>query len=222
MLAERIVGTTVMSLPNAIRVVTACRADARQALSREPELRVVGELQDARALAGLVQRQQPSVAVIDASMISEIARIRAASAGTRVVVILESGDDQSVNRAFAAGATAVVGGSAVVRDLGMVVRAAARGSSMLVMGGPEEINHVLRPTTADPGTAVASLSDREREVLSFIARGHTNKQAADQIGVSVKTVESYRARIMQKLQLTGRAELTSLALRAGIMQTKAE
>ncbi|MFM8413848.1 MAG: response regulator transcription factor [Planctomycetota bacterium] len=79
----------------------------------------------------------------------------------------------------------------------------------------EAVAEPKRPATG--GSPLDTLSDREREVLVLLAQGHTNQQIADRLYLSVKTIESYRARLMTKLGLTNRAELTTFALDAGLI-----
>jgi two-component system response regulator NreC len=86
------------------------------------------------------------------------------------------------------------------------------------VGDAATLESILAPAPPSVGkTPLDSLSDREREVLGQVARGYTNQQIADEIGLSVKTVESYRARLMKKLGLKERADLVRLALEMGLM-----
>lgn len=134
---------------------------------------------------------------------------------TRVVVLTMHDDPSYARMAIAAGASGFVVKSAADTELIEAIRTVARGGrhgiSVTVAGSKKH-------ATATPGhPAIDALSGREREVLVLIARGHSNQQIADKLFLSVKTVESYRSRLMTKLGLKDRSELTRLALEAGLM-----
>jgi DNA-binding NarL/FixJ family response regulator len=124
--------------------------------------------------------------------------------------------------ALAAGATGYVVKRAADSDLLAAIRDVHRGRTVLdpalsarvVQGG------VRRRGPASP-TATALLSQREREVLELVAQGYTNQQIADHLGLSVKTVETYRARLVEKLGLQSRAELVRYALDSGVFGVEA-
>jgi DNA-binding NarL/FixJ family response regulator len=99
------------------------------------------------------------------------------------------------------------------------IRAVHRGRLFIDVQNTEAMEALMRPGRAAPEAPapIASLSAREREVLVGVAQGHTNQAIADRLGLSVKTIESYRARLMQKLGLTTRAELTRLAIDLGLV-----
>lgn len=205
-----------------VRVVVAGPLALRTSVQTDPGVRVVAEAEELRAFIGAVQRQQPTVAVVDAGMLgeaglAELARVRMAGGGVRILMISDD-DPAMVRRAFLMGAAGFLARGASAEDISSAIRALARGRSFVMVDDPAAMNEVLRSPASSPAAAVSSLSHRERQVLSYIARGHTNKQAAEMIGLSVKTVESYRARIMQKLQLRGRADLTSLAVESGMFE----
>jgi DNA-binding NarL/FixJ family response regulator len=133
------------------------------------------------------------------------------------VVVLTMHDDAShARRALAAGARGYVVKSAADRELLSAIRAVADGRTHVGQAvGGEAVVEPKRP--AGGGSPLDTLSDREREVLVLVAQGHTNQQIADALHLSVKTIESYRSRLMAKLGLTNRAELTKFALDAGLM-----
>jgi DNA-binding NarL/FixJ family response regulator len=133
------------------------------------------------------------------------------------VVVLTMHDDAShARRALAAGARGYVVKSAADRELLAAIRAVADGRTHVGQAvGGEPVADPKRP--AGGGSPLDTLSEREREVLVLLAQGHTNQQIADGLYLSVKTIESYRSRLMSKLGLTNRAELTKFALDAGLM-----
>lgn len=136
--------------------------------------------------------------------------------GIGVVVLTMHDDASHARRALAAGARGYVVKSAADRELLAAIRAVADGRTHVghAVGG-EKLVDPKRPPGG--GSPLDTLSEREREVLVLLAQGHTNQQIADRLYLSVKTIESYRARVMTKLGLTNRAELTTFALESGLM-----
>lgn len=138
---------------------------------------------------------------------------------TRVVVLTMHDDHSYARMAFAAGASGFVVKSAADTELIDAIRTVARGGTHggRVAGATAGKKHKRR-TPGHP--AIDALSQREREVLVLIARGHSNQQVADKLFLSVKTVESYRSRLMTKLGLKDRSELTRLVLETGLLDTE--
>jgi two-component system response regulator NreC len=114
------------------------------------------------------------------------------------------------------GACGYVVKSAADTELIAAIRAVARGRVFIDFGQRSTLDHVLSPQKSD-STPAESLSEREREVLSSVASGYTNQQIGDRLGLSVKTVESYRARLMKKLGLKERSDLVRLAIEMGML-----
>jgi two-component system response regulator NreC len=192
-------------------------------LSSQPDLQVVAECGTHDEVTERLAALPGGVDVITldltmpgsspASFIEELVRTHPDLA----VVVLTMHDDPSHARiSLAAGAKGYVVKSAADRDLLEAIRIVARGGSYTggtVAGEPVAVPK--RPVGG--GTPLDSLSDRERQVFVMVAEGHTSQQIADQVGLSVKTIESYRSRLMAKLGLANRAELTRLALDAGLI-----
>ena len=127
-------------------------------------------------------------------------------------------DPAYVRTAIAMGAAGFVNKSAADTELVAAIRAVARGRVFIDVGDAATLETILSRDVAPDGRApVDTLSDREREVLRQVARGYTNQQIADENGLSVKTVESYRARLMKKLGLKERADLVRLAAELGLI-----
>jgi DNA-binding NarL/FixJ family response regulator len=154
----------------------------------------------------------PGVNGIDAT-----ARIRRELPATKVLILSMHDDQGYLRQALRAGASGYVLKRAADTELLAAIRAAARGEVVLdpgLAGGLVE--DVVRPKAPAPG--LPTLSDREREVLHLLARGHTNQQVADRLCIGVKSVETYKARLMEKLGLKGRAELVRYALQHGVLK----
>jgi DNA-binding NarL/FixJ family response regulator len=162
------------------------------------------------------------VAVVDVSMprlggAQAAERIRRERPEVRVLALTVHEDRGYLERLLRAGASGYLLKRAAADDLIHAIRAVARGGTYLdpslagkVLGGL--IGRSSQEAGAAPG---ASLSDREEEVLRLIARGFTNRQVAEQLDVSVKTVETHKARAMEKLGVDSRAGIVAHAIRAG-------
>jgi DNA-binding NarL/FixJ family response regulator len=203
------------------------RSGLRMLIGSQRDLEVVGEASDGDEAVRKAAVLRPDVALVDITMpgsggIKAIERIRQAAPATRVLVLTMHDVPAYLRAALAAGATGYVVKRAADSDLLAAIRDVHRGRTVLdpalsarvVQGG------VRRRGPASP-TATALLSQREREVLELVAQGYTNQQIADHLGLSVKTVETYRARLVEKLGLQSRAELVRYALDSGVFGVEA-
>lgn len=204
---------------------TMVRAGLRLLLSTHPDIHVIGECGSHQELCNaLGNRTEPvDVVTLDITMpggspsalIEDIVRHHP---HTRVVVLTMHDEPSYARMAIAAGASAYIVKSAADTELLMAIRTVARGGmhSSISTLVPVHRKGASTPTGGRP--AIDALSEREREVMVFIAQGHTNQQIADKLFLSVKTVESYRARLMTKLGLKDRAELTRFAMETGLLE----
>jgi two-component system response regulator NreC len=139
------------------------------------------------------------------------------------VLVLTMHEDPSYLRAaLAAGASGYVAKSAVDGDLLAAIRSVAQGRTFVTMNLSDRGTHQVlgdQPTRTEspPRVPVKLLSSREQEVLKLLAQGYTNKEAGTQLCLSVKTIETYRARLAEKLGLRSRADLTRYALEIGLL-----
>jgi DNA-binding NarL/FixJ family response regulator len=200
------------------------RTGLRMLTGSQRDLEVVGEASDSDEAVRKAATLRPDVALVDITMpgsggIKAIERIRQAAPATRVLVLTMHDVPAYLRAALAAGATGYVVKRAADSDLLAAIRGVHTGRTVLdpslsarvVQGG------LRRRGPASP-TAAALLSQREREVLELVAQGYTNQQIADHLGLSVKTVETYRARLVEKLGLQSRAELVRYALDSGLFR----
>lgn len=197
------------------------RKGLRMALEAHADLRVVGEAGNLQDAVEVVARTKPDVVTLDLSMpgpsgAASIARLKAACGGARIVVVTMHDDPAHVRAALAMGAQGFVNKSAADTELVAAVRAVSRGRIFVDVGDAATLESILSPGTRGDSPAVDQLSEREREVLRQVANGYTNQQIADDMGLSVKTVESYRARLMRKLGLRERADLVRVAREMGL------
>jgi two-component system response regulator NreC len=191
------------------------RAGLRRVLDAEPDVDVVGEAENAERAVFEAISNKPDVVVMDLVMpgksgIEGMPAVLQAVPAAKVLVLSMQDDPRYVREAFEAGASGYVLKEAADTEVVGAVRAVARGERYLhpALGArlvQAEVEERKRANT-DP------LSDREREVLRLLALGHTNQEIAQTLYISVRTAETHRAHIMQKLGLSSRAELVRYAL----------
>jgi len=196
------------------------RSGLRLLLDAEEDIEVVGEAGNAKDAIFRARALKPDVILLDVVMPGEsgievLPKLLQEAPNTKVLVLSMQDDPSYVREAFAAGALGYVLKEAADEEVVSAVREIA--------GGGRYVHPVLgaRMVAADAQERAAAeadpLSDREREVMRLLALGHTNQEIAGKLYISVRTAESHRAHIMQKLRLTTRAELVRYALTHGLL-----
>lgn len=215
-----------------IRVLVAddhpvVRTGLRLLINSQPDMQVVGEADSHADVLRLVRQLHPDVVTLDLSMpggsgTGVIENLTREIPATRVLVLTMHDDPAYFRVAMAAGATGYVVKNAADAEMLDAIRSVARGRVYtridLPGAAPQDWTSGAARTRGE--APLASLSAREREVLLLLVQGHTNQAIADHMLLSVKTVESYRARLMTKLGLKNRAELTQLAIEVGLLPPK--
>jgi DNA-binding NarL/FixJ family response regulator len=198
------------------------RSGLRLLIEAQDDMEVVGEAGAFAQTVDQVEELHPEVLTFDLAMpggfgVAGIEKLRQRFPELRIVVLTMYDDPAFVRTALAMGAAAYVAKSAADTGLISAIRAVHEGR---VFVDAQNVAETARPLHVHrSGEApIDTLSQREREVLELVANGLTNQAAADQLGLSVKTVESYRARLMEKLGLENRADLTRLAVECGLLQ----
>ncbi len=185
-------------------------------------LHVLAEAGDAESALRSVLGHKPTVLVLDLNMPGEptsleaIPRVSDVSPGTRVVVLTMQEDPVFAREALRAGAMGYVLKEAADSELVEAVRRAAVGETYL----NPRLGAALATAAPGPDGPPDDLTEREAEVLRLVALGHTNAEIAGRLFLSVRTVESHRARIGQKLRLSTRAELVRYALDHGLLEDR--
>lgn len=209
------------SPPAAIRIVLAddhavVRSGLRLLLEAEAGFEVVAEAGDVDSARRYVRGHHPEVLVLDLNMpggpsVTAIPAMRAEAPNTQIVVLTMQEEPAFARQALAAGATGYVLKKAADTELVEAVRRAAVGETYL---NPTLGARIAREPPPGPPD---DLSPRQVEVLRLIALGHTNTEIAGQLFLSVRTIETHRAHIQQKLRASTRAELVRYALRRGLV-----
>jgi two-component system response regulator NreC len=198
------------------------RSGLRLLLEGEPGFTVLAESGDVDGTVRTVLGYKPDVLVLDLNMpgaqtsLEAMPRLAEASPATRVVVLTMQEDPQFAREAMRAGALGYVLKEAADAELVEAVRRAAAGETYLNPRLGAALAAAPREATGPPD----NLTAREAEILRLIALGHTNAEIGTQLFLSVRTVESHRAHIQQKLLLSSRAELVHYALEHGMLATQ--
>jgi len=205
---------------------TVLRAGLRMLLDAEQDMQVVGEAGDGAEAVERALELKPDVVLMDISMggmngLQATRVIRERVPQTKVLVLTMHDDEEYLRQTLEAGATGYVLKRAADAELAVAIRAVHRGEVFLYPSFTKALlgNLVAKSGGKQPGhpDSHGLLSEREKQVLRLVALGHTNAQIARQLFLSVKTVETYRARIMDKLQFRGRAALVRYALKKGLL-----
>jgi DNA-binding NarL/FixJ family response regulator len=196
------------------------RSGLRLLLQNEDDIEVVGEAGSARSAILEARSVNPDLVLMDVTMpdgsgLDAVPTLLHEHEGLKVLVLSMEDDPRYVREAFAVGASGYVLKEAADTEVVAAIREVARGGRYV---HPELGARLIAAETSEQRRAEANpLSEREQEVLRLLALGHTNQEIAKQLYISVRTAETHRAHIMQKLRLQTRAELVRYALAQGLL-----
>lgn len=201
---------------------TIVREGILSLLQADPSIVVVGTAENGQEVVEKARRTFPDIVVMDIAMpllngIDASRQLKRLMPNTQVIVLTMYADEEYVVRALEAGVRGYLLKKSAAAELFQAIRAVERGDYYL----SSDISHVVveqvltkRPRTDDG----AALSDRERQILQLVAEGHTNRQIATTLGITPKTVDTHRTRLMTKLDIHDTPGLVRYAIRKGIVR----
>ena len=200
------------------------RAGLKMLFQAEPDMEIVGEASSGSDALALVAELNPDVVLMDVAMpgmtgIEATRRIKEVRAETAVIALTMHEDEQYFFQMLAAGASGYVPKRAAPDDLVSAIRAVSQGQVFLYPSLAKLLvaDFLQRADTGSDSQPVAELTPREREVLTCIAEGYTNREIGEQLTISVKTVDRHRENIMNKLNLQSRVDLVKYAIEKGLI-----
>jgi two-component system response regulator NreC len=203
---------------------TILREGLRALLSGEPDFEVVGEAKDGQEAIRMVEKLEPNLILMDLSMprmngLDAIREIKKQSADTKILVLTVHKTDEYILATLQAGADGYLLKDSTHTELGMAIRTVLGGKFYLSPGISEKIieGYLAGNKPSKSTTPWETLTARERGILKLIAEGYKNKDIAEYLCISVKTVEKHRANLMQKLDLHSVSALTALAIEKGLV-----
>ena len=196
------------------------REGTRRILEREPDLKVVAEAGDGRETVALVERERPDVAIVDISMpvmngIEATRGIKRLAPRTAVLVLTAYDDDEYVFAILEAGAAGFLLKNARGSELIDAVRRVHAGESVLHPAIAKKVLRRVVPSEAGAEPANENLTDRELDVLRLAGQGLSNRQIAEELVLSPRTVQAHMANIFGKLHVGSRTEAVMVGLRRG-------
>jgi len=199
------------------------RAGLRALLNAEPDLHVVGEAADGQTGLRLATELNPDLVLMDITMpgmsgIQVTRQLKETLPGTRVLILTLHEDESLLREAIRAGASGYILKQAVEAELISAIRAVGRGELYIHPAMTRALLKDVSPLLVPEENPTEPLSPRELEVLRLVAQGHTNRQVAEMLHLSVRTVESHRANLMDKLGLSSPAQLVRYAIEHGLLE----
>jgi DNA-binding NarL/FixJ family response regulator len=205
------------------------REGLRVLLEREGDFAIVGEANDGRQAVEMAQRLEPDVVVLDVAMpllngIESTRQILKKRNKTKVLILSAHSDDNYVERAVELGASGYVLKQSASQNLAKAIREVAQGKTCFSAAiarrrKMQAQRQALQGVKTDVPLKTQELTPREAEVLQLIAEGRANKQTADVLGISIKTVEKHRQNLMEKLNIHDTAGLTRHAIANGFIES---
>jgi DNA-binding NarL/FixJ family response regulator len=203
---------------------TILREGLKVLLSADPKFKIIGEAEDGREAVRCVEKMNPDLMLMDLSMprmsgMEAIREIKKRYPGTKIIALTVHKTEEYLHTTLQAGADGYVLKDATHDELVLAIKNVMKGKSYLSPGVSEKVieGYLERKEGVIPDSPWETLSQREREVLKLIAEGYKNKEIAEDLCISLKTVEKHRANLMKKLDLHNAAALTVYAMQRGLV-----
>jgi DNA-binding NarL/FixJ family response regulator len=203
------------------------REGFRKMLELETDIEVVGEAQNGRQAVAATQKLHPDLVLMDIAMpklngLEAARQLQKLSPTTKVLMLSAHGDDAYVNSAMESGAVGFLLKQSSARNVCLAIRKVMNGETSFSSLISKRLNHFKPLPSGMRGVSksmTTRLTSREMEVLQLIAEGKANKETAEELGISIKTVEKHRGQLMQKLDIHDTASLTRYAISSGIIES---
>lgn len=200
------------------------RMGLKMLLSNHQEMEVVGEASEGNEGIRLAQELEPDVVIMDLSMphgkdgLSATSKLKKLMPNVQILILTMHDDEEYLFRAIQAGASGCILKSAPHDELLDAIKTVAKGNAYLHPSATKRLMEEYIDSVKQGNQDTFNfLSDREKEVLTLIAKGYANKEIAEKLVISVKTVETHKGNLMEKLQMKTRPELVAFALKKGLL-----
>ena len=204
---------------------TVVRAGLKAVLGAAKDIHVIGEVGNGRDAVAMVQRMKPDVLVMDLSMepmdgAEATKQLVASGTATKILILTMHSPDEALIPLLESGASGFLEKSAADRELVDAVRAVAHGDTYIQPSAARVLAGGFRKRSeqSDERSRFEKLTDRERDVLRYVASGYTAPEIGEELFISPKTVDTYKQRIGQKLRLAHRSEYVQFALKLGLLK----
>jgi len=201
---------------------TLVRAGIRSLVQAIPGIQVVAEAGDGREALSLIETHQPDVALLDIAMpglngLEVAAQVADNFPFVRVMILSMHATEEYVLRALRAGAAGYLLKDADTAELELAIKAVTRGETYLSPAVSKHVTEYVRRVGEETHSTLERLTPRQREVLQLVAEGHTTQEIARMMNLSVKTVETHRTQLMERLDIHDIAGLVRYAVREGLV-----
>ncbi|GIN61053.1 DNA-binding response regulator [Robertmurraya siralis] len=200
------------------------RMGLKMLLDHHADMEVVGEASEGNEGIEKAHELKPNVVVMDLSMphgkdgLSATSELKKQMPEIAILILTMHDDEEYLFRAIQAGASGCILKSAPHEELIQAIKSVSNGDAYLHPSATKRLmEEYLSSTREEDGDLIHLLSDREREVLTLIAKGYSNKEIGEKLAISVKTVETHKGNIMEKLHMKTRPELVAFALKKGLL-----